>query len=380
MRVLIQNRPDAFDISGGDTVQMMKTAQYLKKLGVDVDISLEPTPDLSNYDIVHLMNITRVTFTYTQLKNAKKQRKKVVLSPIYWNTREVVISYILQTASCIKDIYSLKELGSVCLRSLANRTFLTQAEELLFSKKMALTVLANVDCILPNSRAELEILKHDFPDVFKKRKVKATIVPNGVDEEIFSKSSPEPFIRKYGISDFILNVGRFSFRKNQFSLIRALKGTGLTVVFIGESARSADYYAIKDIIDKLYYQQCKKEADASFKFLGSMPHEKLASAYAACKVFVLPSLYETPGLSALEAALAGANICITAEGATREYFSNFAFYCNPHSISSIRNAVLQAYNAPKNDKLKEHILKNFTWKHTAEATLKAYEKVLDENL
>jgi glycosyltransferase involved in cell wall biosynthesis len=104
----------------------------------------------------------------------------------------------------------------------------------------------------------------------------------------------------------------------------------------------------------------------------------LASAYAACKVFVLPSLYETPGLSALEAALAGANICITKEGATREYFSDFAFYCDPHDINSIREAIFKAYEASKSDKLRDHILKNFTWNRAAKATLEAYEKVLKE--
>jgi glycosyltransferase involved in cell wall biosynthesis len=37
------------------------------------------------------------------------------------------------------------------------------------------------------------------------------------------------------------------------------------------------------------------------KFLGHVPHERLADLYAACDVFVLPSLVETQGLVALEA-------------------------------------------------------------------------------
>jgi len=376
MKVLIQNRPDAFEISGGDTIQMVKTAQYLKKLGIDVDISLQPNPNLADYDIVHLMNITRVAHTYLQLKNAKRQKKKVVLSPIYWNTRDVAFSYILQAISCVKNIYTLKDVGAATFQSIVNRTFLTQANELLLNKRMASIVLSNVDCVLPNSYAELKILKESFPNVFRKKNMEIVIVPNGVDEEIFCEASPKSFVEKYQIKDFVLNVGRFSFRKNQLSLIKALKGTGLTVVFIGESKKITRHYAIKDTIDKLYFQKCKRESNSSFIFLGSMPHEELASAYAACKVFALPSLYETPGLSALEAALTGANICITSEGCTHEYFSSFAFYCNPRDICSIRRATLQAYNTPKSEKLKEHVLRNFTWNHVAKATLKAYEQVL----
>lgn len=40
---------------------------------------------------------------------------------------------------------------------------------------------------------------------------------------------------------------------------------------------------------------------ARVKFLGHVPHERLADLYAACDVFVLPSLVETQGLVALEA-------------------------------------------------------------------------------
>jgi len=376
VKVLIQNRPDTFQIIGGDTIQMIKTAEYLKKLGVDVDISLQLNPKLDKYDIVHLMNITRVTHTYLQLKNAKKQKKKVVLSPIYWNTKDVVFSYFLRTFSFIKHIYDLKDLSVAVFQSIVNRTFFAQASELFTNNEMTSFVLANVDCILPNSHAELKILRERFPKVFEKKRLETIVVPNGVDKEVFYNASPKSFEDKYQIKDFVLNVGRFSFRKNQLSLIRALKGTGLRVVFIGESSKITKHYAVKDTIDKLYYQQCIRESDESFIFLGSMSHEELASAYAACKVFALPSLYETPGLSALEAALAGANVCITSKGSTREYFSGYAFYCDPYDICSIKRAILQAYDTPKSGNLKEHVLRNFTWDHVAKATLEAYMQVL----
>lgn len=378
MKVLIQNRPDAFEVFGGDAVQMIKTAQYLKKLGVQADVSLELSPKLDDYDVVHLMNITRVTFTYTQLMNAKKQKKKAVLSPIYWNTKEVISAYLQRPIFDLNSLSSLKELGKACLSSLVNRTFSKEINELMYSRKLASNVLSKVDYLLPNSHAELEILKRDFAQVFRNNKKEFAIIPNAVDEDVFYNASPKTFIEKYGLSDFVLNVGRFTYRKNQLSLIKALKGLGIKVVFVGESSNNSYYYGIKNTIEKLYYQKCRHKADSSFTFLNAMPHNELASAYAACKVFVLPSLYETPGLSALEAALSGANLCITSGGSTREYFLNFAFYCDPHCIDSIRNAVLQAYQAPKSNALKKHVLTNFTWDKAAKATLKAYKEVLEE--
>jgi len=378
MKVLIQNRPDTFEVFGGDSVQTLKTGEHLRKLGVHVDVSLELTPKLEDYDIVHLMNITRVTFTYTQLMNAKKQRKKVVLSPIYWNPKKIVSAYLQRPIFDLNHPSSLKELGKACLSSLMNRTFLNEINELMYNRKLASAVLSKVDYLLPNSHAELETLKQDFVEVFRSQNKKFAIIPNGVDADVFYNASPKTFIEKHGFSDFILNVGHFSYRKNQLSLIKALKGLDTNVVFIGESSDNSHYYGIKNTIDKLYYQKCRHEADSSFNFLDAMPHNELASAYAACKAFVLPSLYETPGLAALEAALSGANICITNGGSTSEYFSNFAFYCNPHSIDSIRKTVLKAYRTPKSTALKEYVLRNFTWDKTAKATLEAYEKVLDK--
>jgi len=375
--VLIQNRPDAYEVFGGDSVQMIKTAEFLRKLGVQVDISLKLAPNLDEYEIVHLMNITRVKFTCAQLINAKKQKKKVVLSPIYWNTGEVVSAY-RRSILGLNDFSSLEELWNACLSSLVNRSLLGQIAELTQNRALALKVLSKVDRVLPNSHAELEIISRDFADVFRNQEKEVSVIPNGVDADIFWNASPEAFIRKYGFTDFVLNVGRFSYRKNQLALVEAMKDTETDVVFIGESSRSpSSYYGIKDAIDKLYYQKCKRNADASFKFLGSIPHNELASAYAACRVFALPSLYETPGLSALEAALSGANICVTNGGSTREYFSEFALYCDPYSAASIRKAILKSYATPKNSELKEYILKNFTWESVAKATLAAYERTLE---
>ncbi len=67
-------------------------------------------------------------------------------------------------------------------------------------------------------------------------------------------------------------------------------------------------------------------------WLGRLDHHDplLASAYAAARVFALPSWFETPGLAALEAALAGCAVVITPYGSTREYFGDLVEYARPH--------------------------------------------------
>ena len=77
MKVLMQSRKNFFELRGGDTVQLEKTKMELEKLGVEVDFSLDFEPDLSNYDLVHLSNVTRIQETYLHVKNAKKHKKVV---------------------------------------------------------------------------------------------------------------------------------------------------------------------------------------------------------------------------------------------------------------------------------------------------------------
>jgi glycosyltransferase involved in cell wall biosynthesis len=102
----------------------------------------------------------------------------------------------------------------------------------------------------------------------------------------------------------------------------------------------------------------------------------LASAYAASSLFVLPSLFETPGIAALEAGLAGSRIAITKYGGTDEYFGQHAEYIEPTRITSIRNAIERALNTEKNDSLQKHIRSKYLWENVAEKTANAYRGLI----
>jgi glycosyltransferase involved in cell wall biosynthesis len=86
---------------------------------------------------------------------------------------------------------------------------------------------------------------------------------------------------------------------------------------------------------------------------------------------------ETPGLSSLEAAAMGCNIVVTRKGDTYDYFENYAFYCEPDDVNSIKQAIDKAFTSEVNPKLKQKILDNYTWEKTAEETYKAYQKILN---
>lgn len=165
----------------------------------------------------------------------------------------------------------------------------------------------------------------------------------------------------------MLCVGRIEPRKNQHRLIQALSDTVIPLVLIGNPMAN-DYFAL-----------CRQLAGDRVYFLPAVPHDSplLAGAYAACRVFALPSLLETPGIAALEAGVAGARVVVTPYGGAREYLCDHAFYPEPRSVQSIRQAVLHAWETPHApDTLRQHLLTHYRWETVAQKTLQLYQRVL----
>jgi len=369
MKILLNSRVDLFTKPGGDTAQILKTAEYLKKAGVAVDISIKLKENLNDYNLVQIFNITRPHEAYLQYLNAKKQKKPVIITPLYQNFDEwdKLGRYGWQnTFMKIIPDKNTKELTKTFLRALINinlyHPFMIQ-----FIKgfiKQQKEILSKVDLVLPNSEMEMRKIEKDLGI-----KNNYVVVPNGV-ELSFADTKPDTFRDKFGFNDFILCVANFSSIKNQLNFIKALKDTDLTLVLIGKSQRAHRKYF--DLIQKSI------EKNENFILLTDIAQEELKSAYAAAKVHVLPSWFETCGLVNLEAGLAGCNIVSTDRGYTKEYLHNFAWYCNPADQNSIRESVIKAYKAPKSNQLKKYILENFSWEKTVQKTLEAYRKVLNK--
>ncbi|MDD5163417.1 MAG: glycosyltransferase [Candidatus ainarchaeum sp.] len=222
--------------------------------------------------------------------------------------------------------------------------------------------LRRADLLLPNSETEKKIVL----DYFGVKKERIVPIVNGVDER-FKDANSKEFEQKFGLKNFVLYVGRIEERKNVLSLVRAMKDSKEKLVIIGNAKYGSEKYA----------EKCREEAGKNTVFLPGIPHESglLESAYAACRVFALPSWYETPGLAALEAGLAGANIVITQEGCTKEYFGEFASYVNPASVKDIREKIFFEFEKAGNKGLQQRIMKNFLWKNTALRTFEAYKKI-----
>ena len=74
----------------------------------------------------------------------------------------------------------------------------------------------------------------------------------------------------------------------------------------------------------------------------------------------------------------GCNIVTTSRGDTREYFKDYADYCEPNDVNSIEMALVSAEKKECNPGFRKHILENYTWEITAEKTKLAYLEVLSK--
>jgi glycosyltransferase involved in cell wall biosynthesis len=328
---------------GGPTYKLLHTKKALEEIGVDVklfdmwDFNLKLTKD----DLVHifLANIS----TYSLASNLKLYGAKYVVNPIIFSNHSAWKIKLYQNLE--------KPLNKLFIRSISDY-------------KITNLICNNAEIVLPNTINEGNLLVEGM----NVKREKVQVIHNGVEKR-FSEADANLFQKKYGLKDFILYVGHLGpDRKNGKNIIKALQQIDHQAVIIA------------DILHNEEGEWCRKEIEKSknIKLIEWLNHDDplFASAYAACNTFILPTKYETPGRAALEAGLAGANIVITPNGGTKEYFEKYAEYPNPNSVESITKAIKISLNKKKTNELKDRILENYIWSIIAKNTLDVYKEII----
>ena len=357
MKVGLIARSTINKVHGGITVQVHETAKHLCELGVNAVVHLANEKiNYDEYDLLHFFDITRPA---NILYHIKKSDKPFVLTPILINYSEYDKQYRAGISGLLFRMLpaSRNEYIKAVSRWILHRDSLQSKNYLWKGHSNSIRyILDKAAMLLPNSQQEYEQLKtqyHFDRDFY--------IIPNGINEKLF-----QPNESALKDKNLVLCAARIEGIKNQLNLIKAMNGTEFRLLLIGDPAPN----------QTKYYDQCRKIAGENIEFIPRLSQEKLITYYKKAKVHILPSWFETCGLSSLEAAAMGCNIVITDKGFAKEYFSKDAFYCDPGNPESIYNAVKQAAESPSQKILQEKVLKNFTWKQAAIKTMEAYKKII----
>ena len=359
MKVVFIIRATSYTTPGGDTIQVDRTAKYLRHVGVEVDIKATNMEiDYDHYDLMHFYNIIRPG---NILKHIDATDTPFVISPIFVDYSEFDSKHrhdllgVLSKAFSSDRMEYFKAIG----RMVKNEENINSFKYLFKGHKQSIKyILEKAACVLPNSQNEYERLLDNYG--VEKDYI---IVPNGIDNQLFNKVSINENESRRGV----ICVARIEGIKNQSNLVKAMKDHKYHLTLIGNPAPN----------HREYYQHLKEDASVNIEFKPHVPHGALVELYNNAKVHVLPSWFETTGLTSLEAAAMGCNIVVTEKGDTREYYKNYAFYCDPGDPKSIREKIEEAYETPYNPEFNSYIRENFTWEKAAEKTHEAYKKVLN---
>lgn len=342
-RVLLAGKLTALAAPGGGETQLLAMARELPEAGIDARLWRPWEERLSDAQALHLFGSEPEHLSVAQA--ARRLGLPVALSPIAWFT----------FADCLREprpwSWRLAAAGKFLVR--ASLPQLPSWRRRLYH---------SVDLLLPNSQREAEQLERYFQVPPERMRV----VPNGAETR-FAHGDPQPFARLVGGEGFVLYAGRVEPRKNQLGFLRAMQGTGVRVVVLGDVVPGHE----------AYMEACRRAADEQVQFVGRIAHDDplLASAYAACGCLALCSWYETPGLVALEAAMSGVPLVLPQGGCTAEYFGDLARYVAPEDLCGIRAAVFAALEQGRNSDLARLVQTRYTWRHAAQATRDAYAQV-----
>lgn len=290
--VLITTYPQAFLYRGGGEAELRDLATNLRALGVKADIYGPASRPLATYDTVLHFSVHGGGLAIAE--EVRRTGKRLVLWPNLW----WIDSPSADEGALVKRFFDL------------------------------------ADCVVFKSRTERDaVLAHVKLD---ERKI--ALSPWGVDPAYGTPADPLMFKTIYRLPDYILWLGIIEERKNQLAAVNALRDQPMPVVFIG------------DYRDKAYYDACVKAAPKHFKFLPHMPpkSEILRSALQNCRVYLEVPL-DPPGLSALEAALAGRPLVLSSGAWAKEQFGDRATLVNPRAAQDIRDGIKTAMTAPLPD-------------------------------
>ncbi len=213
---------------------------------------------------------------------------------------------------------------------------------------------------------------------------KLTIIPNGIDPEVFDfEFDPMP-LRNQFAADYekiVLFVGRMVMEKGVQVMLHAIPAVVNEVPGTKFLCVGTGYY-----LDDLKNTANHLNVSHNVQFLGYVSDHDLLRLYKIADVVCIPSLYEPFGIVALEGMAARVPVVTSDTGGLPDFVENFANGITTYTdnVQSLAWGLLQVLRNPElAESLREEghkrVSTTYNWKIIAKHTLEVYEQVLAES-
>lgn len=249
------------------------------------------------------------------------------------------------------------------------------------------------DAIISSSGHEMQCVI----DEYSIPRSKIQVIYPGVNQTLFfpvnGMRPPKEMERRKG-ERILLYVGRIDPVKGLVSLTDALSILKhsdaslydlLKLVIIGGGKKGKDLLQNKEYIHLLEAIR-RKDLRGKIVFTGSKKQSQLRSYYSAADALVVPSLYESFGLVAVEALACGTPVIVSKIGElgslVQEGKNGFTFHPNdPDSLARcLKLFFFQENSLWEKQKIRKDILRNFSWEKTASETFGFFRKIAEERV
>jgi glycosyltransferase involved in cell wall biosynthesis len=226
--------------------------------------------------------------------------------------------------------------------------------------------------------------KDDILHFFRLPEDKIEVIYNGVAPEFLKSSKKEELTkirRKYGLDEpFILFVGNLKPHKNLKRLISSFARVSqriseITLVVVGDELHN--HPELEEKIEELRLK-------GRVRFFGFTDRDELKCLYQLAELLLFPSLYEGFGLPPLEAMAIGTPVVASNISSIPEVVADAALLVDPYDEEMIAANVLKLL---AEESLRNKLIERgreraalFSWRETAELTLKVYNQVLSQSL
>lgn len=342
MRVLIVPYPGTLEIVGGHVTQQVETVRALQRAGIAASLGTVDEAVEGYHDVVHFFGDVR------PLLARGRPRGRLVVSPIYFRRAFVLGPHYQRPGYLYKGVKQLRSKAAYLAHPSAK-----QHRRRGF--RAVLAGWASADLLVVNSHAEGQLLREDagpLPAI--------QVAYSGVAAEAFH-GDVAMGRELVGVGDepFVLSVARVEPRKNALAIALAVRRLPYRFVLVGDvHPANAGYLATV------------VRACPHLVHVPRIEHSLIRHVHAAATVHVLPSWYETTGLSTLEALAADTPAVVSGGPCVEEYFSACAELCRPESVASVRRAIVRAAASPSGRG--REAARRYTWDRTATELAAAY--------